>query len=171
MALAPKHQRFVAEYVKDLNATQAAIRAGYSEKTAKQQGSRLLTNADIAAAVEAKQVKQLASAELSATGTKETIRRQVHRDIRQLFDADGNLIPIHKLSAEAASMISAFEIVKRNITTGDGTVDVLHKIRLDDRRGYVEMAAKHFGLLEEKVAHSGHLTIGFDGSWQPPVRD
>ena len=47
----PKHQRFVAEYLKDLNATQAAIRAGYSPKTANRQGSRLLSNADIQAAI------------------------------------------------------------------------------------------------------------------------
>jgi len=49
--LSPKQQRFVAEYLKDQNATQAAIRAGYSPGTAKQQGSRLLTNADVASAV------------------------------------------------------------------------------------------------------------------------
>lgn len=52
MALNPKQQRFVDEYLIDLNATQAAIRAGYSPRTAKQQGQRLLTNADVAAAVE-----------------------------------------------------------------------------------------------------------------------
>jgi len=42
-----RHEVFAQEFVKDLNATQAAVRCGYSEKTAKQQGSRLLTNADI----------------------------------------------------------------------------------------------------------------------------
>jgi phage terminase small subunit len=52
MPLTPKQQRFVEEYLVDLNATQAAIRAGYSEATAKQQGSRLLTYADIAEAIE-----------------------------------------------------------------------------------------------------------------------
>ena len=45
--LSPKQARFAREYLVDLNATQASIRAGYSEKTAKQQGSRLLTNADV----------------------------------------------------------------------------------------------------------------------------
>ena len=45
--LTPKQQRFVGEYLIDLNATKAAIRAGYSKKTAKQQGARLLTNVDI----------------------------------------------------------------------------------------------------------------------------
>ena len=44
--------RFVEEYLKDLNATQAAIRAGYSKKTARSQGARLLTNVDIAEAIQ-----------------------------------------------------------------------------------------------------------------------
>ena len=42
-----KHEKFCNEYIKDMNATQAAIRTGYSEKTAKMQGSRLMTNDDI----------------------------------------------------------------------------------------------------------------------------
>ncbi len=45
--LTSKQQRFVAEYLVDLNATQAAIRAGYSERTARSQGQRMLTNVDI----------------------------------------------------------------------------------------------------------------------------
>ena len=47
--LTAKQQRFCDEYLIDMNATQAAIRAGYSEKTAKAQGSRLLTNVDVKA--------------------------------------------------------------------------------------------------------------------------
>lgn len=53
MTLRAKQQRFVDEYLLDLNATQAAIRAGYSARTAKVQGARLLTNANVEAAVEA----------------------------------------------------------------------------------------------------------------------
>lgn len=53
--LTAKQARFVEEYLIDLNATQAAVRAGYSEATAKQQGSRLLTNVDVQAAITAKQ--------------------------------------------------------------------------------------------------------------------
>ncbi len=53
VALNPKQQAFVREYLVDLNATQAAIRVGYSAKTAKQQGSRLLTVVDVARAIEA----------------------------------------------------------------------------------------------------------------------
>lgn len=50
--LSPKRQRFVDEYVIDFNGTQAAIRAGYSPRTAKEQAARLLTNANVKAAVD-----------------------------------------------------------------------------------------------------------------------
>jgi phage terminase small subunit len=52
MALTPKQAAFAREYAVDKNATQAAIRAGYSAATAKQQGARLLTNVDVRAEVE-----------------------------------------------------------------------------------------------------------------------
>lgn len=51
MTLTDKQQRFVAEYLVDLNATQAAIRAGYSERTARSVGSENLTKPDITAAI------------------------------------------------------------------------------------------------------------------------
>lgn len=57
MALTEKQKRFVAEYLVDLNATQAAIRAGYSEKTARSVGSENLTKPDIAAAIAKAQAK------------------------------------------------------------------------------------------------------------------
>ena len=47
-----QQRAFVREYLKDLNATQAAIRAGYSQKNAGQQGARLLKNAKVAAEIE-----------------------------------------------------------------------------------------------------------------------
>ncbi|MBB6672615.1 terminase small subunit [Cohnella nanjingensis] len=57
MALTAKQQRFVEEYLIDLNATQAAIRAGYSENTAQEQGSRLLSNVMVKEAIENRQEK------------------------------------------------------------------------------------------------------------------
>jgi phage terminase small subunit len=64
--LSDKQKRFVAEYLIDLNATQAAIRAGYSEKTANQQGPRLLVNAGIADAIALGASQRLAKSEISA---------------------------------------------------------------------------------------------------------
>ncbi len=51
MTLTPKQQRFVEEYTIDSNATQAAIRAGYIKHTSDRQGSRLLKNVEVVAAV------------------------------------------------------------------------------------------------------------------------
>ena len=50
--LTPKQIRFVEEYIIDMNATQAAVRAGYSEQTARKQGARMLTKADIQAEIQ-----------------------------------------------------------------------------------------------------------------------
>ena len=77
--LSPKQARFVAEYLKDQNATQAAIRAGYSQKTAAQQGSRLLMNVEVAKAVGQKQKRVAAKAEI----TVESLAREFE-EARQL---------------------------------------------------------------------------------------
>jgi phage terminase small subunit len=153
--LTPKQARFVVEYLKDLNGTQAAIRAGYSESTARQQACRLLTNADIAATVAEQQQQQLTHAELTATATLEAIRRQVQGDVRALFDEHGNLRPIKELSAEEASLIAGFEVVIKNAAAGDGHTDTVHKVKLKNQERFVEMAAKHFGLLTEKLEITG----------------
>jgi phage terminase small subunit len=64
--LSPKQARFVTEYLKDQNATQAAARAGYSKATANQQGSRLLANVGVAAAIRAKQTRVARKVEITA---------------------------------------------------------------------------------------------------------
>lgn len=65
MALTPKQARFVDEYLIDLNATQAAIRAGFSEKTAYSQGQRLLKNVEVQAAIAARQAERANRTEIT----------------------------------------------------------------------------------------------------------
>lgn len=100
------------------------------------------------------------SRQLTAARTLEQIRRGSEWDIRKLFDDKGNLIPIHKLSAEEAMAIGGFEVVKRNLTAGDDSVDTILKVKLIDRSRYVEMAAKHHGLLIDKVEVTGEVALG-----------
>ncbi len=69
----PKQQRFAEEYVVDHNATQAAIRAGYSERTAKQQGHRLLTNVDVAGAIRAKEARLSRKIEVTVASLTEEL--------------------------------------------------------------------------------------------------
>ncbi len=75
----PKQRRFAEEYVVDHNATQAAIRAGYSERTAKQQGSRLLTYVDVIEAVRAKEARLSRKIEVSISSLSEEMRE--NRDL------------------------------------------------------------------------------------------
>lgn len=75
MPLTEKQKRFVAEYLVDLNATQAAIRAGYAPKTANREGSRLLSKVDVADAIAAK-----------AASTSEKLDLSAERVLRGLFE-------------------------------------------------------------------------------------
>ena len=149
----------MAEYLVDLNATQAAIRAGYSPKTAHSCGPRLLEDAGVKAAIAEQQTDRLEEVMLTAKGTLEALRRVVDGDVRALFNEDGNLKPIHTLTAEQAALIGGFEVVKRNLTSGDGTVDTIYKVKLKEQRGFIEMAMKHLGLLIEKQQVQGELTV------------
>lgn len=98
--LNPKQQKFVQEYQKDLNATQAAIRAGYSKKTARQIGGRLLTNVDIGAAVKAGQ-------KMAAERAQITVDSVIAR-----IDAAANRF---LSSGEAASEIRALELLGKHV--------------------------------------------------------
>lgn len=149
--LPERQARFVKEYLIDLNATQAAIRAGFSRKTARRQGSRLLTKVHIQSAIEKLKIPIEEKLELRAEDNLEQIRRGSQFDMRTLFDKKGNLRPIQSLSAEEASAIEGFEVVQRNITSGDDKVDTIIKVKLVKRSEYVKMAGLHFEQFTEKV--------------------
>ena len=74
--ITPKQSRFVEEYIVDLNATQAAIRSGYSVRTANEQGARLLANASIVAAVQTAQEARSQRLQL----TQDDVLRGLHRE-------------------------------------------------------------------------------------------
>lgn len=78
--LTPRQAAFVREYLVDLNATQAAIRAGYSEDTAKQQGARLLTNADVLAAVDAGKAQRAAELKVTASDVIRILLKEATAD-------------------------------------------------------------------------------------------
>lgn len=88
--------------------------------------------------------------------------RIAYSDIRDLFDADGNLKPIKDWPDHAAAGVSAVEIVKKNLAAGDGQVDTVHKLKLWDKSKNLEMLFKHLGLLTEKITHDGEIAI----KWQ-----
>lgn len=155
MPLNAKQQRFVAEYTRDLNATRAAKAVGYHPKMAAQ----LLAKASIRAAIAEKTDKQLAKLEITAEMVKNRLALIAFQDIRLLHDEKGNLKPIHLLPDEAAAFVAGLEVIKKNAEAGDGVIDTVHKVKVVDPIKALEMLAKHFGLLTEKVEHSGALLI------------
>lgn len=150
-----KHERFVSEYLKDLNATRAARDSGYSAKTASSQGERLLRNAEITRAVALGQARQLQTAELTATRTLEEMRRLAFSDVRELFDEQGNLRAIHTLTSEQSACIASLEVIIKNAKAGDGVTDTVHKIKMWDKTRTLEMLGKHFKILTENIHVTG----------------
>lgn len=150
--LSPKQQRFVEEYVVDLNATQAAIRAGYSPKTAEQQGPRLLGNVRVAAAIEKAKAKVTAKTEITAERVLAELARIGFMDPRKLFTEGGNLRSIHDLPDEIAACISSIEVIAKPAVDEDGerTVEHVHKIRLWDKRGALDLLGRYLALFVER---------------------
>lgn len=93
-ALRPKHVRFVQEYLIDLNATQAAIRAGYSAKTAEQQGPRLLGNAGIAKAIFEAEQRRSARTEIAADAVLHELSAVGFSDIGDILDFQRTRTPV-----------------------------------------------------------------------------
>ena len=155
MPLTPKQQRFVAEYLVDANATQAAIRAGYSQKTANKVGPRLLVNVGIAAAIATKQDKQLAKLEITAERVLQEIARLAFYQPKEFYNSDGSVKQMHDLSDDAAACIAQLDIILANIDAGDGKRDRMHRIKLADKLRALELLAKRFGLVKEQVEVTG----------------
>lgn len=147
---------FVREYLVDKNATQAAIRAGYSADTASQQGERLLRNVEIRAAVSA------ALGDIAErTGiTAERILRERARlaffDVRKLYDKDGMPIPLNELDEDTAAAIVGVEVLEQFIKDGDDRILVgyVKKYRLATKDASLAALEKYFGLNEKKIRHA-----------------
>ncbi|WP_208281690.1 terminase small subunit [Massilia oculi] len=103
MSLTDKQQRFVAEYLIDLNATQAAIRAGYSEKTARQIGEQNLSKLDIASAIQAAIKKRAERTQVDADYVLRTIVDTIERckQAEPVRDRDGEATGEYKFDAGA----------------------------------------------------------------------
>jgi phage terminase small subunit len=112
--LPPKRDRFVREYIIDHNASQAAIRAGYSRKTAPSQGARLLKDAKVRAAVARLDAKAAEDCGLSVqwvlSGLKENFERAMQAT--PVVDREGN--PTGEYQYEGAVANRSLELVGKH---------------------------------------------------------
>jgi phage terminase small subunit len=158
MALNPKQQRFVAEYLKDLNATQAAIRAGYSEKTAPQIASRLLTNVKVASAVAEGQQVIAEKAGVTVEKVVNELASIGFANFGDYLNAEGRIsLPL----GDRAKMAAVGEYTTEAI--GDQVI-TRTKFKLLDKRAALVDLGKHLGMFAEKAERKLTLDIVTDST-------
>ncbi|MDX9816887.1 MAG: terminase small subunit [Smithellaceae bacterium] len=171
-------KKFVDEYLIDFNATQAAIRAGYSPDTANEQGSQLLARPDIR--------------ELVAEGQKEIMERtQTFQDdavdelkvvgFSNLADfltvKDGGIVeqkPFNELTKEQTKCIKKIKQTVRSSHSADGTI--LHQtavieIELHDKLKALELLGRHLGMFNDTLRLEGALPLTISFEVAPQVAD
>lgn len=154
-----KQEMFIKEYLIDLNATQAAIRAGYSEKTASQQGERLLRNVQVSAAIQEAMNKRSNKLEITAERVLQEIAKLAFYDPRNFFDDDGRIKPISELDDNTAMALGGIETLHKIIGDDKDGMAVVTKIKLVDKGQNLERLGRHLKLFTDKVEHTGTLTL------------
>ena len=186
--LLPKQAKFVAEYLISGNATQAAIHAGYSPKTAYKIGQENLRKPVIASALEEKQTviaerqdKRLAAMEL----TKERIAREIARisffDPRKMFAPDGRPLSITELDDDTAACVVGLDVLEQYEGSGEDRrlVGLVKKYKIADKNSALDKAAKIRGMYEiDNSQRSDPFTAmlhaiatGNSSAFQPVQRD
>lgn len=157
MALTAKQQRFVDEYLIDLNATQAAIRVGYSKKTADQQASRLLTNVKVREYLAQRQADRANRTEITQDMVLNELAKIGFSDIRKIVrwgetqvrmvdgedDGPEDMVPYHGLA-----LIDSTEI---DDNTAGAIAEVSQgrdglKVKLHDKKGALVDIGRHLGM-------------------------
>lgn len=149
-----KQKRFVGEYLIDLNATQAAIRAGYSAKTAHVQGSRLLSDARIAAEIAKRQTKVADKLEITA---ERVIRELALIGFANMLDYirpqdGGAIVDLSTMTRDQAAALGEVTTEVYMEGAGDEAVPVKRtKIKLLDKRAALVDLGKHLGLFNQPM--------------------
>ncbi|WP_018887485.1 terminase small subunit [Paenibacillus massiliensis] len=145
MALTAKQQKFADEYLIDLNATQAAIRADYSSKTAKEIGCENLTKPNIRAYID----ERMAILSRRTGVNQERIMRELARvaflDPTKLVDMDSAALKEDTSDDDRAAIASV------KVKTMKGDVDMVEReVKFADKLKALELLGKRFGMWIDK---------------------
>jgi phage terminase small subunit len=152
--LTPKQRRFVDEYLVDLCATRAAIRAGYRPKTARAIGHENLTKPDIRAAIDQVVAERATRTRIAADQVLDEVSLIAFSDIRDVgFDAEGRLV---EHAPGAARTVAAFDLAKRRFRSG---TYARQSIRLWDKMAALHLLMKHLGLLNGPITLAKVLSV------------
>ncbi|WP_051983782.1 terminase small subunit [Burkholderia pyrrocinia] len=155
--LTAKQQRFVDEYLVDLNASAAARRAGYSERTANEQGARLLAKVSVQEAVRAAMSDRRERTHITQDRVLRELARIAFFDIRRLYNADGTLKRPDQLDDEAAAGLAGVDVVEQMTYSADGdgeltaTPTLTKKAKVFDKTAALTLAMRHLGMLNDKL--------------------
>lgn len=164
-----RHKYFARCYFEHWNATKAAIQAGYSEHTAKQQGSRLLTYADVQA-----ELSRLAQdSEQRGVLSREKVERELaiigFSDISELADVE-SVSDLQELPEHTRRAVKRVKrTVRFNKETGDETTTV--ELENHDKVAALNLAAKSLGMLKDNVQLTGEVSVNvYPPGVTPPPR-
>lgn len=149
-----RQKRFVEEYLLDLNATQAATRAGYSAKTANEQGARLLANVSVSEAIKTALAARSERVQVNADWVLRRLAEEAEADMADLYDENGNLKPVKDWPLIwRKGLVSGVETVREKTQDGEGSM--IDKIKISDRIRRLELIGKHIGVqaFKDRVEH------------------
>lgn len=158
--LTVKQTLFIQEYLKDLNATQAAIRAGYSETSAKVIGCENLTKPDIAEAISKAMDERMAEIKIDANWVLQRLATEVEADLADLYGENGALKPIGEWpKIWRQGLVSGLD-VDQEYKWVDGQKEPdgqVMKLKLSDRAKRLEMLGRHVDVqaFVSKLEHTG----------------
>lgn len=161
MALTPKQNRFVAEYLVDQNATQAAIRAGYPARTARSVGAENLAKPYIKQCISEALERRNSRVEVKSDDVLRELLRVMSVDLGKAFDEDGRLLNIREMPEDVRRAVAGFEVEALFEGAGRDRMEVgtTTKVKMLDKVRAIELAMKHLGLLQEKVKLEGTVTL------------
>lgn len=155
MALNDRQTAFVEEYLKTFNATQAALAAGYSTKTAYSQGARLLKNVEIAQAIS----ERLCETAMNADEVLMRLASIARGDIGDLLKVNGSNIEVDlkkALDAKKTGLIKRLTHRKVSRTVGEALIDdITVTVELHDPLTALQLIGKNHKLFVEKAEVSG----------------
>lgn len=133
------------------NITQAAIDAGFSEKTAYQAGSRLLKDVRVLALIEQRRAALRSKMEITTERVLKERARLAFFDPRKLFDATGRPIPIHELDDDTAAALAGLDVLEEFEGTGKDRkfIGFTKKYKLADKGASLTALEKHLGMYEK----------------------
>ena len=144
--LTEKQQRFVDEYLIDLNATQAAIRAGYSAKTANEQGSRLLANVKIQQAISEKMAERSKRTGINQDRVIIELARIAFVKMTDIVDSDGEI-----RSDASEDDLACIESVKYKSSESETGSSVEREVKIASKLKALELLGKHLGMWNDKL--------------------